>query len=98
MYMTLHEKYNYINDDFKKSALYLLGELPEDHDQADDYFQKAIKEASAWLLRYKDRGADVYRYAYSMANDYMESIEREYRRRFIGGTNVRNRKTKTAKN
>lgn len=85
MRMTLHEKFNYIDEDFKRSDLYLMGELPDDRDEAKEYFDRAIKEASVWLLKYKDRGSEVHRYAYSMASDWMDSIEREYRRKFIGG-------------
>ena len=85
MRMTLHEKFNYIDEDFKRSDLYLMGELPDDRDEAKEYFDKAIKEASTWLMKYKDRGSEVHRYAYSMASDWMDSIEREYRRKFIGG-------------
>lgn len=85
MRMTLHEKYNFIDEDFKRSDLYLMGELPDDRDEAKEYFDRAIKEASVWLLKYKDRGSEVHRYAYSMASDWMDSIEREYRRKFIGG-------------
>ena len=85
MYMTLTEKYNYIDEDFKRSGLYQMGELPDDRDEAKSYFDKAIKEASIWLLKYKDRGAEVHKYAYSMASDWMDTIEREYRRKFIGG-------------
>lgn len=84
--MTLHEKYNYIDEDFKRSGLYLMGELPDDRDEARDYFDKAIKEASIWLIKYKDRGSEVHKYAYSIASDWMDSIEREYRVKFIGGT------------
>ena len=83
--MTLHEKYNFIDEDFKRSGLYLMGELPDDRDEAKLYFDKAIKEASTWLIKYKDRGAEVHKYAYAMASDWMDSIEREYRRKFIGG-------------
>lgn len=85
MRMTLHEKFNYIDEDFKRSDLYLMGELPDDRDEAKEYFDRAIKEASTWLMKYKDRGSEVHRYAYSMASDWMDSIEREYRRKFIGG-------------
>ena len=83
--MTLTEKYNYIDEDFKRSGLYQMGELPDDRDEAKSYFDRAIKEASIWLLKYKDRGAEVHKYAYSMVSDWMDTIEREYRRKFIGG-------------
>lgn len=98
MYMTLPEKYNFINEDFKKSGLYRLGELPEGRKEADQFFQAAIREASRFLIRYKDKNVEVYNYAYGITSDYMTSIENDYKDRFIGGTNVRNRKTKTAKN
>lgn len=85
MYMTLTEKYNYIDEDFKKSALYNLGDLPDEREAALEHFDRAIKESSNWLVRYKDRGSKVYKYAYAIAEDWMSTLEREYRRKFIGG-------------
>ena len=82
MTMTFIEKIEYINNDFRKSALIALGDMPGTRSGADEYFDKAIKAASTFLLRYRGKGKQIEHYAYILTDDFMESIEREYRRRY----------------
>lgn len=82
MTMTFIEKTEYINNDFRNSALIALGDMPGTRSGADEYFDKAIKAASQFLLRYKGKGRQIEHYAYILTDDFMESIEREYRRRY----------------
>ena len=82
MTMTFIDKIEYINNDFRNSALIALGDMPGTRSGADEFFDKAIKAASQFLLRYKGKGKQIEHYAYILTADFMESIEREYRRRY----------------
>ena len=82
MTMTFIDKIEYINNDFRKSALIALEDMPGTRSGADEYFDKAIKAASTFLLRYRGKGKQIEHYAYILTDDFMESIEREYRRRY----------------
>ena len=85
MIMTLFQKYEYVNQDFLKSKLYQLGDIPSDKAAADEYFQKAIKYASEFMLRYENKGRFIEEYSKSIVKDFMESIDREYKRKFGKG-------------
>lgn len=76
--MILSEKIEYINEDFKKSKLVLLGDLPDDITKAKEWYDKADPYASDFLLRYKGKGSCVESYAYSLVKDYMETADRIY--------------------
>ena len=82
MVMTFIDKTEYINNDFRNSALIALGEMPNTRSEAETYFDKAIKAASTFMLKYKGKGRQIEHYAYILTDDFMESIEREYRRRY----------------
>lgn len=79
MIMTLFQKYEYVNQDFLKSKLYQLGDIPSDKAAADEYFQKAIKYASEFMLRYENKGRFIEEYSKSIVKDYMDSIEKLYK-------------------
>jgi hypothetical protein len=85
MTMTFIDKTEYINNDFRNSSLIALGDMPGTRSGADEYFDKAIKAASAFLLRYRGKGRMIEHYAYILTADFMESIEREYKRKFGKG-------------
>lgn len=78
--MTFIDKTQYINNDFKQSELVNLGEIPNRITDADEYFSKAIKAASAFMLRYKGRGRQVENYVRILVTDFMDELERKYGR------------------
>lgn len=78
--MTFIDKTEYINNDFKQSELVNLGEMPNRITDADEYFSKAIKAASAFMLRYKGRGRQVENYVRILVTDFMDELERKYGR------------------
>lgn len=80
MVMTFIDKTEYINNDFRNSALIALGEMPNTRSEAETYFDKAIKAASAFMLRYRGRGRQVENYVRILVTDFMDELERKYGR------------------
>lgn len=90
-YPTLLEKLQIVDEDFKKSALYQLGEIPDEKEAADDYFKKAVDYAGEFLKRWKvDKEQNPYEafkndlsklYVRVMVSDYLESLERNYKKK-----------------
>lgn len=80
MTMTFIDKTEYINNDFRNSALIALGDMPGTRSGADEYFSKAIKAASAFMLRYRGRGRQVENYVRILVTDFMDELERKYGR------------------
>lgn len=77
MYITILEKLKAIDDDFKKSQLYTLGELPSAAAQQRTYFRSACAYASAYIEKYQGyRGTPMYEYVKDLVTDYMEYLER----------------------
>ena len=80
MIMTLSEKRQYVDQDFLKSKLYLLGDMPDEITAADVFFQKAIKYAGEFMTRYENKSTQIEQYALDIVKDYMFSIEQEYKK------------------
>lgn len=81
MYFTYAEKIEYINQDFKQSALYLLGEVPSTDAERREFFHKAVGYAGDFLEKYSGRGKHIKEYAITLIDDYMETLERECKRK-----------------
>jgi len=80
MIMTLFEKTEYINQDFKRSALYLLGDMPDNKVDANSYFIKAVKAAGDFCKKYIGKGKYIEDYASAIVLDYMDSLENAYKK------------------
>jgi hypothetical protein len=80
MVMTFIDKTEYINNDFRNSALIALGEIPHTRSEAETYFDKAIKAASTFMLKYKGKGRQVENYVRILVTDFMDELERKYGR------------------
>lgn len=81
MYFTYAEKIEYINQDFKQSALYLLGEVPSTKAEQREFFHKAIAYAGDFIEKYAGRGRNIKEYIKIFIDDYMETLEREAKRK-----------------
>lgn len=82
MYYTLSEKKMFIDADFKNSSLYKLGEMPDDKTDAENFFNRAIKEAGVFIKKYSKAKKNIQDYAQEVVNDYMESLEDEWKKKF----------------
>lgn len=74
-YYSLSEKRDYIDTDFKKSALYNMGLLPETGPEIETYFYEAIDAAGMFIEKYQNKGWS-YDYAMQIVNDWMDNLER----------------------
>lgn len=79
MIMPLFQKIEYINQDFLKSKLYLSGDLPADKEAADRWFENNIRNASEFMMKYKDKGTYITEYVNKLVIDYMDSVEKQYK-------------------
>lgn len=77
MQMTLFEKQQFVNEHFKRSALYQMGDMPDDH--TDVFIGNAVYAASAFMLKYKGKGKQIEDYANAIAMDWLEGLEKQWR-------------------
>jgi len=81
MYMTLLEKMSAVDRDFKKSGLYMLGDVPRDPDEMKAYFKEALKQGNAFIDRYSSvKGSPIWKYVSALVEDYMAGLERVARK------------------
>ena len=78
MIMPLFKKIEFVNEDFLKSGLYHMGEPPGGKTSSQKWYDEAKQEASAFILRYKGKGAQVEKYVYSLVSDFMDNADRIY--------------------
>ena len=79
--MTLIDKRNYIDEDFRNSKLVTFDRIPFDQKEAELYVSEAVRAASAFMLRYRGKGKPVEEYANALALDWMGSLEKQWRER-----------------
>ena len=80
--MPLFEKIEYINQDFKKSALCNIDDIPSTRSDAAIWHQKAVEDARVFIKKYQGKGKYVENYVTVLILDYMDSIERLYEKQF----------------
>lgn len=81
---TLSEKREFIDQDFKRSALYRLGDVPlGDKKKAQKFWDKAIHEAGEWILRYKSSGQRVRAYASEIVDEWIGDLEKQWKAEYM---------------
>ena len=80
MIMALFEKKEYIDNDFRKSELYHLNEVPTDPKIIDAYILKCVDAAGVFMKKYRGRGQRVEEYVKELVNEWMDDMEKEYRK------------------
>lgn len=76
--MIFSEKVEWINKEFQRSKLVLMGEVPEDIEEAKEWYNEAKRNADGFIQRYEKTGPSVRWYVQLLVDDYMHSIDREY--------------------
>ena len=76
--MVFSEKVDWINKEFQRSKLVLMGRVPEDIADAKDWYNEARRNADEFINRYQSKGTSVRWYVQLIVDDYMHSIDREY--------------------
>lgn len=95
-YPTLFEKMRLIDEDFKKSPLYNMPDLPDTKEKAGKWFEEVIKNANIfqkrWNLIRKDGASSMIEaldgdyakvFAYYLLHDYVNALERKYKEKFF---------------
>ena len=81
MILTIYEKLKYIEEDFKQSAVYQNSNNPSPEDLDNDtWWHNVIHDCGAWADKYKGKGEKIYSYAMEIAFDWLESLEKEWRK------------------
>ena len=81
MILTIFEKLQYVENDFKQSNVYQMSNDPTPEQLDDDqWWHTVIHDTGAWADKYKDKGKEVYSHAMEIAFDWLESLEKEWRK------------------
>lgn len=73
MYVTLHQKKEYIDADFDKLAEQ-IGDVPQaDRETLTQWWHTTIQLFGSWMEKYK--GKSMESYAWEIVNDYTDTLE-----------------------
>jgi len=81
---TLSEKRDFIDQDFKKSKLYRLGDIPlGNKEKANKFWDAAIHEAGVWIMRYRSSSDRAKAYAKEVLDEWMSDLEKQWKAEYM---------------
>lgn len=82
MYLSLSEKKEYIDKDFKEHVLIPMGELPADSSEVHGYIARLHEHAVMWADRYAGNSLGVY--ALQLLDDFVCTVQQNMERMYGG--------------
>ena len=82
MSLSLSEKKEYIDKDFKEHVIRPMGELPADRSEAQQYIRQLIEYAEIWGERYRHNTLGLY--ALKLLEDFVLTVEQQMERIYGG--------------
>ena len=82
MMMTLFEKMEYINNDFRSNPLYQMREIPNDKEAVSEFLLLAMTTANEFENKYKGKGQRIEQYVRELTFEWIEDLEKEYYKKY----------------